>query len=67
MNSGILRRVRTFLGGEQRNGDGDGEGRGKLFECRECGTIFIRETASPCPECGTSMEHIPNERDLGIG
>lgn len=65
MTGSILDRVRTIFGDQ---GDDDPpRGAGKLFECRDCNKIFIREEPHPCPECGQPVEPIPNERDLGLG
>lgn len=68
MTGDILDRVRTLFGAGPGENPREGGGReGQLFECRDCGTIYIRETARPCPECGHDVEPIPNEQDLGLG
>jgi len=37
-----------------------------LYECPDCGTVYIRNDPRPCPDCGTDVENVPNERDLGL-
>lgn len=37
-----------------------------LFECTECDTTYICEEMESCPECNNDVDHVPNERELGL-
>ena len=37
-----------------------------LYECPDCGTVYIHNDPRPCPDCGTDLKNVPNERDLGL-
>jgi Zn finger protein HypA/HybF involved in hydrogenase expression len=37
-----------------------------LFQCSTCETVYISEEMQSCPECGAGVDHVPDERDLGI-
>lgn len=71
MTGDLIDRVRSFLGAgpaQDRQDRRDRQrSRGQLYECRDCGTILIREDDRPCPRCGEDLTHIPNEQDLGMG
>ena len=60
-------RFDTESGGDrpgQRNGEGsDPVG---LYECPDCGTVYITNDPEPCSGCDSDVENVPNERDLGL-
>lgn len=70
MGSKVLDWVKVILE-DGRESDDDEEEDGahdpaRLYECPDCGTIYIRTDPQPCSECNTSVDPIANERDLGL-
>ena len=51
---------------ETRRGDGEDPEPGRLYECPDCGTVYISTDPQPCSDCDSDVENVPNERDLGI-
>lgn len=37
-----------------------------LFECPACDAVYVGTDPQSCPECGSPVERVPNERELGI-
>lgn len=38
----------------------------RLFECPDCGTVYIATELESCSDCGTRVDRIPSERELGL-
>jgi rubrerythrin len=38
----------------------------ELYDCPTCERTYISERMESCPNCGTSVDPIPNEGDLGL-
>lgn len=38
----------------------------QLYECPDCGSVYIADELDSCAACETSVNGIPNEQDLGI-
>lgn len=45
----------------------DERSRTGLYECRDCGSVYLSEAKATCRSCGTDVEAVPTERDLGFG
>lgn len=46
---------------------GDGRPPTGLYECPECGSVYLSEAKATCRSCDTDVEAVPTERDLGFG
>jgi len=38
----------------------------RLYECPDCGTVYVATELETCSDCGTRVDRIPSERDLGL-
>lgn len=38
-----------------------------LYECPDCGSVYLSEAKATCRSCETDVEAVPTERDLGFG
>lgn len=38
----------------------------RLYECPDCGTVYIATELESCSDCDTRVDRIPSERDLGL-
>jgi rubrerythrin len=38
----------------------------QLYRCSECAKTYVSSALESCPECGSTLEAVPNERDLGM-
>jgi DNA-directed RNA polymerase subunit RPC12/RpoP len=71
MSQGILGRVVSTLRSDgDSGGDPGGEAadpaRTHLYECPDCGTVYVASELESCSDCGTDVDRIPSERDLGF-
>lgn len=67
----LLQWMRTTVDIEHEGDDTQREERGVaepvgLYECPDCGTVYIRDDPQPCSHCDSTVENVPNERDLGL-
>lgn len=51
---------------EIRRENGEHPEPGRLYECPDCGTVYISTDPQPCSDCDSDVEQVPNERDLGL-
>lgn len=51
---------------ETRGRNGERPEPGRLYECPDCGTVYISTDPQPCSDCDSDVENVPNERDLGL-
>lgn len=63
--------VRTTFGTESKDDNTRKEERRvsnsvELYECPDCGNVYIRTESQPCSNCNSDVKAVPNERDLGL-
>jgi rubrerythrin len=64
-----LERIKALLYGgrtDQVSGETERQTSTTLYECPACETVYISEGMESCPECGDGVEHVPDEREIGL-
>lgn len=45
----------------------EGRQRTRLYECPDCELVYLSADLAHCGSCGTGVEPVPSESDLGFG
>lgn len=51
----------------EETGDRDERPAARLYECPDCESVYLSLDLEDCRTCGTGVERVPSERDLGFG
>lgn len=67
MTSRILQLISDVReGATSEEGDSGGTDTAGLFECPECGTVYVETELGECPDCGAGVERVPTGQELGL-
>lgn len=39
----------------------------RLYECPDCGSVYLSADLSNCESCDSAVDRVPSEHDLGFG
>lgn len=61
----VTRLLGANTGSPGRPGTGTADGSSaRLYECPDCGAVYLSTELESCPACDTGVESVPTERDL---